>query len=972
MANSNNLNNLSIYYQNVRGLRSKTNIFYRNVCAASYDIIILTETWLLDGISDAELFDGRYVVWRRDRDYKYTGQTRGGGVLIATHKMLATIYQPTYQSTAEDLWVTLDFGNKLPNVKLHICVLYLCTQNLGYSYSNQLSNFLDKLNSIVLHNSTDKFIIAGDFNLSSIDWVFNDNYFSPRNYNSYNEILLIDEFNILNLRQYNGIHNKFNKILDLVLSNDIISVKDCSSNSLVPIDPHHSALLLNVCFMSIDSLKPAQFTKYLFNKGDYDSINEELRRIDWANEFSLRSLDECVDIFYSTFYSLRQKYIPSKLVKPSHYPKWYSPALKKTIREQYKYYRKYLTYHNSWDEQSFRILRARVKVLENKCYKDYICSVENSISSNSKMFWEYSKSRSNTNVMPSSLSYNGSSFNTGQNICDAFSEFFKSTFLDTTNNSNVMFTSSSLQTNLVSDICGIELSEKKVRTLLLGLDPSKSAGPDELPATFLIHCADAISYPILLLFNKSLIECTVPTMWKKAYITPIHKKGSRTQITNYRPISKLCIVAKVFEKVVHSQVYAAIKQSLSVSQHGFLPDRSTVSNLVLFNDFLSTSMDNGQQVDVVYTDYSKAFDRISHNRLIIKLESVGIRGDLLRWFASYIDNRSQAVVVNNYVSSWVKVPSGVPQGSLLGPLLFIIFINDIGTCFRSSQLLCFADDMKIFSVVSTPDDADSLQQDLLRLEAYCTTNSLDLNPHKCNVVTFTRNINKINFKYHLQGVVLQRENVVRDLGVIHDSKLIFDVHINNIVNRAYKSLGFVIRMSNDFKQAKTFKVLYCTLVRSILEYATQIWNPRYSTYITRIEAIQKKFLKYLCFRLNVPYSSDRYLSLCKKFHLLPLDLRRKTADLVYLHKIVTSAIDCPDLLSKLKFKIPGRVRRKPMFALPHASTNYRQNSFLYRASQNLNTLLEDHDVDLFNTGIPTLRRLISSPFFATEPGALND
>lgn len=145
----------------------------------------------------------------------------------------------------------------------------------------------------------------------------------------------------------------------------------------------------------------------------------------------------------------------------------------------------------------------------------------------------------------------------------------------------------------------------------------------------------------------------MPNLWKSAFITPIHKKGSRTEVTNYRPISKLCILSKVLEKQVHKQVYAAVHQSLNDFQHGFLPGRSTVSNLALFNDYLTESMDTGYQVDVIYTDYSKAFDRISHRLLLVKLEKVGIRGDLLRWFSSYTGNRSQAVVVKNYVSSWV-------------------------------------------------------------------------------------------------------------------------------------------------------------------------------------------------------------------------------------------------------------------------------------------------------------------------------
>lgn len=288
--------------------------------------------------------------------------------------------------------------------------------------------------------------------------------------------------------------------------------------------------------------------------------------------------------------------------------------------------------------------------------------------------------------------------------------------------------------------------------------------------------------------------------------------------------------------------------------------RSTVSNLVLLNDNLTAAMDKGNQVDVIYTDYSKAFDRINHKILLIKLQGVGIRGDLLRWFASYISNRSQAVVISNYISSWVSIPSGVPQGSLLGPLLFAIFVNDINSCLHSSSLLCFADDMKVFSAISAREDVDALQADLSRLDRYCTLNQLDLNPSKCFSVTFSRkkNIVQSSYYYKLKGHALERKTLVKDLGVWHDTKLLFDSHVDSVATKAYRALGFVMRNSVGFTKAKTLKILYCTFVRSHLEYASQVWNPNYRVYIDRLESIQKKFLKFLCYRLRDTYSSSNY------------------------------------------------------------------------------------------------------------------
>lgn len=362
---------------------------------------------------------------------------------------------------------------------------------------------------------------------------------------------------------------------------------------------------------------------------------------------------------------------------------------------------------------------------------------------------------------------------------------------------------------------------------------------------------------------------------------------------------------------------------------------------------------------------TRPFGSSKYNTLINKLIGTGIHGDLLRWFSSYIDNRSQAVVLNNYVSSWVPVPSGVPQGSLLGPLLFIIYVGDIESCFNSSNLLSFADDMKIYSIISSHVDVIALQADLTRLEDYCRINKLELNPSKCFVCTFTRKFNVLHTNYTLQGQDLSRCNIMRDLGVHHDSRLLFDRHVDKIVNKASKSLGFVMRISKSFTNIKTIKLLYCTFVRSNLEYASQIWNPNYATYIDRIENIQKRFLRYLCFRVKIPYKSNNYLNLCKQFHFLPLQNRRNIADYLYMLKIINNDIDCPVLLSKLKFVVPQRsLRFNPPLNVPRASTNYRQNSFLIRASRTVNCFSKLLDIDIFHTNIVKARRCLTLNFFS--------
>lgn len=318
-----------------------------------------------------------------------------------------------------------------------------------------------------------------------------------------------------------------------------------------------------------------------------------------------------------------------------------------------------------------------------------------------------------------------------------------------------------------------------------------------------------------------------------------------------------------------------------------------------------------------------------------------------------------AVVVSNFISSWVDVPSGVPQGSLIGPLLFTIFVNDIEEYIKSARLLCFADDMKIFMSISSPMDVAALQSDLTRLEEYCAINFLDLNPSKCSIATYSRKPSVLNNNYTLKNHILQRRSLVRDLGVYHDSKLIFDSHVDAVVSRASKALGFVLRNSSSFKEIKTLKILYCTFVRSTVEYASQIWNPMYNTYINRIENIQKKFVRHLCYRLKRQYNSENYVSLAMEHHLVPLYKRRDVADVTYLLKIASGAVDCPELLGKLRFRAPSRSLRPNQFiSLPPAFTNYRKNTYLWRASNSFNKTLKTVDIDLFNTSVAKAKRLL--------------
>ena len=262
---------LNIYYQNVRGLRTKANIFLRNVLLNSYDIICITESWLLDGICDSELVDERYLVWRRDRNYSETGQSLGGGVLIAIKRELVSDCHHDWCSSAEDLWITLSLRRSRPQTafKIHICCIYICGQNQGYSMDQQLINFSDKLSDIVTSHPNDCFIVLGDFNLPNVAWCHSDveNALTPTNIAGTSQTIFFDNINFCNLQQYNSITNVNSRLLDLIFSNNNIEVHECDI-PLVEMDSHHPPLCITTNFAKMNTLGTTSRIKYLYDEAN--------------------------------------------------------------------------------------------------------------------------------------------------------------------------------------------------------------------------------------------------------------------------------------------------------------------------------------------------------------------------------------------------------------------------------------------------------------------------------------------------------------------------------------------------------------------------------------------------------------------------------------------------------------------------------------------------------------------------------
>ena len=443
------------------------------------------------------------------------------------------------------------------------------------------------------------------------------------------------------------------------------------------------------------------------------------------------------------------------------------------------------------------------------------------------------------------------------------------------------------------------------------------------------------------LFNISLSLGVVPTKWKRANITPVFKKDDPTLSCNYRPISLLCVLSKVLERCVHGHSYHHLAPLMYKMQHGFMRGKSTTTQLLEVYHNILENVAGGKEVDVIYLDLTKAFDKVPHNTLLKKLESSSIRGPLLSWFHSYLTDRQQRVVLNGICSDWLPVTSGVPQGSILGPLLFLVYCNDAQYYIQeNSTLALFDDDSKLFRSLDVSSCIISLQQDLNSLQKWSIDMKMQFNTKKCKVMHVSRKKLKTQTSYYLAGQQLEQVTHVTDLGVTVSNDLSWSKHIEITAAKANKTLGLIKRICRDITDPATRRLLYCTLVRPKLEYASAVWSPNTVKHCSLIENIQRRATKFI---LN--YSKDMsYTERLIATNLLPLEFRREISDLLLVFKAKTGLIPM-DINNYLCTYEPGYKSRNYdennfNFLTKHKQQYFR-NSFFIRSASLWNSIPSD-------------------------------
>ena len=872
------------------------------------DIIGVTEAWTHSEIPDSEITLNNYNLFRKDRINK-----KGGGVLLYIHSdiIAETNEELTNQIESESIWcnITTTKGKLI----------------IGNCYNSPSTTIEEQ---VPLHNTIkqackSQALIMGDFNHNTINWQTLESESSDTPF--------LDLIGDCFLVQHVDKPTRGEAILDLVLSTEQGMVENLSVDEHLGNSDHSIVKWDLISSVDIETnVKPVLD----YRKGNYEGMRTFLRNTDWINKFKNNSVNENWEMFKNTLHKAVENYIPKKIVKKLNRPKWMTQQAFNARTKKYNLWKKYQKSKRYEDYAEYKRALNRATKEARQAKRDFERKIAENIKEDPKSFFAYTRSKMKTKDRVGPLTdQDGKTVTDDQVGANLLNQFFTSVF--TAENVNKMPEPSRLFTaDESSQLTDILLTEGEIEKSLANLKPNKAPGVDSILPNVIKEVAKEVAPPLTMIFQSSLNEGMVPDDWRNANVTPLFKKGKRCLTSNYRPVSLTSIICKVLESHIRKAVVDHLRSHKLIkdSQHGFRSGKSCLTNLLEFLEIVTNYVDQGFPVDAIYLDFSKAFDKVPHKRLVSKLHAHGIAGNVNHWIEAWLSNRNQRVVLNGKFSEWASVTSGVPQGSVLGPVLFLIYINDIDENIRN-HILKFADDTKVFGPSSTDEDTNSVQNDLQTLMKWSEDWQMLFNADKCKSIHYGHNNQR--HQYNMNGHILEQVDQEKDLGVIITDSLKPGKQCAIAAKKANRVLG-IINRSITCKERKIILQLYKSLVRPHLEYAVQAWNPYLAKDITILEKVQRRATRMISDIRHLPYELR-----LKKLGLISLEQRRLRGDLIETFKILHGYEEIES--SKFFNESVYSRTRGHSFKLftPHAKLDIRKKFFSIRVINHWNKLSEE-------------------------------
>jgi len=859
-------------------------------------IVCLTETHLNETYTDAAIQLQNYVVYRCDR----IGH-KGGGVVVYVRSDIRS-NSVVLSTTLEHVCVIVSLNGE----ELAVLCVYKPPEN---DKDNSLITESDLILTIELcHHKFKNYILVGDFNYPQLKWHLNQ--LDPPNESPARKFLdLMDKLLLEQLVMFpTRVRNESVSSLDLIVVPNSNIVFDIESRAPWGKSDHV------VIHCQLIGAAPSRDSKpYLnYGKGRFDELRKILEKIEWGYLYDM-TVEGAWESFKSKILQAVHKTIPTCKQDSKQSVLWTSNKLTKVSSRKKISWAKFKRGQGSWF--TYKKHRNQEEKLRRQCRIQYEIKVAEAAKSNPKAFYKYcNKNKKTATTIPMLKKQDGALTTSLEEVSQVLANHFEKVCVNEVD--------PSLKESVLIESENIILVTKdEVERMLVRLDATKSAGPDNIHPRVLKECSGQLAYPLSIIFQRSLNWCTIPKDWKKANISCLHKGGSKSDPNNYRPISLTSVCCKMLEKIVRFNILRTC--AFSKHQHGFLPRRSCFTNLLEFYEYVTTEWDEGNVVDCVYLDFSKAFDRLHLKRLIWKLtEKWKLEETIVKWVADFLTDRSLVVVANGIMSKPVTLKSGTPQGSVLGPLLYLLYVDDLSEQL-TSPFKQFADDTKLYRARKATEDMEMLQEDINKLHKWNLANFTEINIKKSFVVSFQKS-EEPTPDYLYNNQVLPKSQCERDLGVYINSNLGLSVQVDRAVQRGRAAC---IQIGRTFKylNESVLRQLIVTFVRPHLEFCNSIWNPMLQKDKVKIERVQRFGTSLLKRIGHLPYTER-----LERLRLISLEDRRKRGDLIETFKLIHGQYDV-SWDSFLNVRTNECVRNKPMLKSKKINkTRERQHFFTQR------------------------------------------
>lgn len=937
---------------NIQGLcpqtiPSKVPFIQDSFCANKELFIGLSETWL-QSHKDAELYIEGYTLFRRDstRKKKSSGRLTGGTACYIRDDIAASSnILLDYSSNCVQILCTY---SKKEN--LVIVTTYRQPDDKYHGNPSSPNDFKIALNRLKLAlqdiSPAPDIVMGGDYNLPNAIWPHG----KPAAKATPDERLMLNDLNefcneFLLTQTIHGATHKDGNTLDLVFVNNPELIHEVNIYPVLQSTSHHHVVQCSTSYkvkhiQSDNSGKEQSFTSFkslnFFHKDiDWEALNEDLN-IDWKALFEDKDPDNMLEIFYKKCYEACSVHVPARTAKDS-------AKLSKVLR-----YRRSLSRKRKRITQ--RIARCRTDAGRERLHGELIqiekdmqishrssskyeeAKAVEAIGENPKYFYSYIKKKSKVKSRIGPLAdADGKLTGDNKEMAELLSQQYSKVFSIPKRNIP------EFKKKCIDTLSDINFSGEDIGNAIDELRHNAAAGKDGFPAALLKNCKRNLVPPLVLFWRNCLDTGHIPVDLKQSIITPIHKGDTRSAPANYRPVALTSHLIKIFEKVLRNKIIEHFNKNnlFNNSQHGFRAGRSCLSQLLEHVDTLLTMLEDGSNADVVYLDFSKAFDKVDFNIVLNKLKGLGINGKIHSWITAFLTNRSQLVSVNGVLSDPQPVISGVPQGSVLGPLIFLVLIGDIDEDVLYSVIKSFADDTRATKKVNSVEDIKKLQEDLEKIYKWTEDNNMSLNDTKFELLRYGLDLLiKTTTSYTTPaGLLISPKDDAKDLGVIMSNDCSFTKQIDKVITKAKSLISWILR-SFKTREVKPMLLLYKSLVLPILEYCSVLWNPTTAGKIKSLDQLQWSFIRKIAGNHGL-----NYWECLKKHKLYSLERRRERYRIIYIWKILENLV--PNINNKISSTTHvrhGRKCRIPIINLKSKVKKAQESSIVFQGVQLFNAL----------------------------------